>query len=98
VSDPIETIRKEWPAVQSAPWSFVILGVILVGGTWFVTGWMNSATISGKDAAISSKDATIESLKQEVESYKDKLSGATPDEAKAKIADLQGTVAIWRRV
>jgi hypothetical protein len=53
---------------------------------WVIAAWMNSTTISGKDA-------TIESIKQQVDSYKDKLSGATPEEAKEKIADLEARLA-----
>ena len=82
---PIETLHQEWPVVKGAFWSFLILAVILVAVTWGFFTLIHGAENAGKDA-------TIESLKQEVESYKDKLSGATPEEAKAKIADLQAKV------
>ena len=59
---------------------------LLAGGSWFFVQQINSATISGNDA-------TIEAQKAQIDSYKDKLSGATPDEAKAKIADLEARLA-----
>ena len=89
--DLVEKIPKEWPVISGAPWSFVTLFVaifiLLAGGIWFVTDKIYGATISGKDA-------TIEAQKPQIDSYKDKLSGATADEAKAKIADLEARLAI----
>ncbi len=86
MADFLNTIRKEWAVVSGAPWSFtavfVAMFVLLAGGIWFFVQQINSATISGKDA-------TIEAQKAQIDSYKEKLSGASPDEAKAKIADLE---------
>jgi hypothetical protein len=78
VSNFIETISKEW----ATPWSFVTV-VLVVGGV--IVGfseWIHSTEISGKNS-------TIEAQKAQLDSYKEKLSGATPEEAKAKIADLE---------
>ena len=86
MSDFIDTIRKEWTVISGAPWSLaaiiLVVGAVIVG----FSEWIHSAEISGKDA-------TIEAQKAQINSYKDKLSGATPDEAKAKMADLKSRLA-----
>jgi hypothetical protein len=86
VSDFIETIQKEWAVISGAPWSFatviVAVGVIL----WLFVNQINSGTISAKDA-------TIETLKIQNESYKQKLNGASPEEAKARMDALEARVS-----
>ena len=79
---PLETIQKEWPVISGAPWSFaaavIVMGIIIVG----FSEWIHQEEIAGKDYTIQEKQSQIDG-------YKDKLSGATPDEAKAQIADLK---------
>jgi hypothetical protein len=87
MSDFVEAIRKEWAVISGASWSFVTAIVVVAGALWIFMELIHSAEISGKDA-------TIETQKAQIDSYKDKLSGATPDEAKAKIADLEARLAM----
>ena len=82
MSDVIDTVRKEWATISGAPWSSLVLSSILVAATWGFFELIHNAEISGKDA-------TIEAQKAQIDSYKEKLSGASPEEAKAKIADLE---------
>jgi hypothetical protein len=56
----------------------LVVGGVIVG----FSEWIHSTEISGKNS-------TIEAQKAQLDSYKEKLSGATPEEAKAKIADLE---------
>jgi hypothetical protein len=90
VSNLVETVHKEWAVVKDAPWSFATVFaavfVLLGGAIWFFTDKIYSSTVSGKDA-------TIEAQKTQIESYKDKLSGASPDQAKTQIEELQGRLA-----
>jgi hypothetical protein len=57
----------------------LVVGGVIVG----FSEWIHSTEISGKDS-------TIETQKAQIDSYKDKLSGATPEEARAKIAENLG--------
>lgn len=86
MSDFVEAIRKERAVISGASWSFVTAIVVVAGALWIFMELIHSAEISGKDA-------TIETQKAQIDSYKDKLSGATPDEAKAKIANLEARLA-----
>jgi hypothetical protein len=85
VPGPLETIQKEWPVIRGAPWSLLILGGVLVVATWGFFKLIHDAEISGKDA-------TIESQKTEIGAYKDKLSGATPDQAKKQLDDAKAEI------
>ena len=68
--------------ISGAPFSVVMVAGAVAGVTWVIAGQINSATIDGKNA-------TIESLKTQIESYKAKLNGATPEEAKKRIDELE---------
>jgi len=61
-----------------------ILAAIVVA-IWFVLRWAYSTVIEHKDAEINS-------LKTQLNSYQDKLDGATPDQAQARIAALERAV------
>jgi hypothetical protein len=79
-------IQKEWAVIRGAPWSLATISLIILGVVWFFVAQINSATISGKDA-------TIETQKAQIDSYKEKLNGASPDEAKARIDGLEARLA-----
>ena len=74
-----ERLQKEWAVIRGAPWSFLTAVAIVAGAIWFFLRETNHGTLSAKDA-------TIETLKAQNDSCKEKLSGATPEEAKARIA------------
>ena len=70
---------------------WTVLGIVasacaaLVVAIWLAIRWAYATVVRHKDAEIGS-------LKTLVDSYKDKLDGATPDEAQARIAELERTV------
>lgn len=86
----IERFSKEWGTITAAPRSFItavaIVVVLAVGGVWFLMDLKYGG-------AISAKDGTIETLKSQIEGYKNKLNGASPDEAKARIENLENKLA-----
>ena len=86
MSDIIERIKQEWGVISAAPWSAAIIATVTGGCIWFFVNQINAGTLSAKDA-------TIETLKTENQSYKDKLNGASPDEARAQINDLENRLA-----
>ena len=84
--DFIEKIRKELAVIRGAPWSVAIIAAVVAAVVWFFAGQIYGS-------AVSAKDATIETLKTQNDSYKEKLSGATPEEAKKRIDDLEARLA-----
>jgi hypothetical protein len=86
VSEFFEKLQKEWAVIRGAPWSFFTAVAIIAGAIWFFLSGINRSTLSAKDA-------TIETLKAQNDSYKGKLSGATPEEAKARIDALEARIS-----
>lgn len=81
----IGKLEKQWAVIRGAPIYFVTaLGAAIVV-IWFLVNWADKAVIDGKTQAI-------ETLNIQLKAYKDKLDGATPDEAKQKIAALEARV------
>jgi hypothetical protein len=74
----IETLKSVWQP-------FVIALVLVAGGIFVAIDWRYKGVVEAKSA-------TIERLTGEVGEYKSKLSGASPDEAKAKIERLEQTL------
>jgi hypothetical protein len=71
-------VLGQWRLVLSDPIPFIMSIVVVAIVLWFVFDWGYGREIS--------------LLKQQLADYKDKLNGATPDQAKAKIADLERRV------
>jgi hypothetical protein len=78
-------LLEQWAVVTAAPIPFAIAVVIAGGLIWLVVGWSYSSVISGKNAQIELQD-------RQLADYRDKLKGATPEEAKAKIDALEEKV------
>lgn len=75
-------LESEWAAIGSAPFTFAIAVVIAGFLVWrFVKHEFNTR--------LSNKESSIELLERQLADYKDKLSGASPDAAKAKIDALE---------
>jgi hypothetical protein len=72
--------------IQAAPVPFFVAVLAVFGLVWTAVSWSYSTILS-------SKNSQIELLDRQVADYKDKLSGATPTEAKAKIDDLEARLA-----
>ncbi len=75
-------LQDQWAVIVSAPIPYLVAVIVVVGAVWGVINWAYSARLSGKDAEI-------DLLTRQRDDYKDKLGGATPDEAKAKIEALE---------
>jgi hypothetical protein len=78
-------LLEQWAVVTAAPIPFAIAVVVTGGLIWFAVGWSYSSVLSGKTAQIELQD-------RQLADYRDKLKGATPEEAKAKIEALENTV------
>ena len=83
----LAVIRDNWAAIQRAPWAF--LAVVVTTGVieWFALNLLKREQIAALEARLSLRD-------DEIADYKRKLSGATPDEAAARIEALERQVAL----
>ena len=81
----LETLREEWPVIRGAPGSIGAIAIAAAVASMTFVKFIDSSTISAKDA-------TIETLTTENTQYKDKLSGKTPDEAKAQVDAMKGQI------
>ncbi len=85
MSDWLTKLLEQWTSVATAPIPFLI-AVILVGGViWLVIGCSYGSVLESKNAQIELQD-------RQLSDYREKLQGATPEEAKAKIDALEEKV------
>ena len=73
--------------------TFLFIIVLIFGAVWWLMDWRYGGVISNRDGTVASKDAEIALLKGQRDDYKEKLSGATPDQAKARIDALETRLA-----
>ena len=74
----IKTLQQEWPTLSAAPWSVAIVAIICLS-----VGFGIARLYYG---------GTLLTLRERLQLYQDRLQGASPDEAKAKIDALQRTI------
>jgi hypothetical protein len=75
VPDLLSKFLAEWAVIQAAPISFFMSLVFVGAMIWWAMSWGY-----GRENSL---------LRQQVTDYKDKLSGATPTEARSKIEALE---------
>jgi len=84
----IEHIEKEWALISGAPF-LMFLTVCLIGFLGYVLfGKLHEGRHALHEGTVEQKDARIEFLEGQIEDYKGKLSGASPDQAAAKMEAL----------
>jgi len=89
----IKYVLGEIRVIAGAPLSFAVAIFVVGGAIWWLLDWKYAAIISQRDGVISNKDAELSLIKGQRDEYKDKLSGATPDQAKARIDALEARLA-----
>ena len=78
-------LLEQWYIVRTAPIPFAIVVVIAGIVLWFAISWFYGGILN-------SKNAQIELLDRQVADWKQKTEKATPDEAAARISDLEASV------
>lgn len=78
-------VRQEISAVGSAPVAFTVIVLAAAVVMWGVTHW-SYATL------LSSKNTRIAFLERRVAEWRDKMSGMSPDEARARLQALETQV------
>jgi hypothetical protein len=82
----IKYVVGELSTIVHAPGVFVTAVLALGAAVWWAMDWRYAGVIANRDSEISS-------LRTQRDEYKEKLQGATPSEAKARIDSLEAQVA-----
>lgn len=81
-----EKIVSQFAAVAATPVPFTVAALVAAGIAWWMIDWRYSTLLANRDSEISL-------LKGQRDDYKEKLNGATPDQAKARIEKLEAKLA-----
>jgi hypothetical protein len=76
----------EWAVVTGAPVAFSLAVILAAAAIWWAISWAYKARLANAKSEISLRDAQIAD-------YKEKLHGASPAEAKARMAALEAQLA-----
>jgi hypothetical protein len=82
-----EKITPQFAAVWATPAPFVVALLIAAGLIWLILDWRYRAIMANRDSEISL-------IKGQRDDYKEKLGGATPDQAKARVDALEMRLAM----
>jgi hypothetical protein len=78
----IKYVLSEIRVISEAPVAFSACLLVLAGVIWWAVNWRYSGVIDSKDGIIAL--------------YKERLNGATPDQARAKIEGLEAQISALR--
>jgi len=91
--DTIKYILGEFSRIADAPASFVVLVLAVFGLIWWAMDWHYGGIIANRDSTIISRDAELKLATAQRDDYRDKLSGASPDQAKLEIESLEQNIS-----
>jgi len=86
----LEYLVKEGGVVLNAPFTFALLAVLMCAVAYLAATWLYKGIISNKDSEISL-------LRAQRDDYREKLGGATPDQAKARIDALEARLDVVQK-
>ena len=66
MSEIISVLQKEWGVIGGAPLDFCFAVAVMAGVIWWFVGWINKATVSGKNATIEVLGARIAHLNERI--------------------------------
>ena len=75
----------ELRVIRGAPVSFFSALLVVGGANWWAMDWRYGGIVANRDAELASAKAVRDE-------YKEKLQGATPDQAKARIDTLEARI------
>jgi hypothetical protein len=82
----VKYVLGEMNVIAHAPVTIVAALLIVAGVIWWAMDWRYSGIIANRDAELSS-------ARTQRDEYKEKLQGATPDQAKARIDELEARLS-----
>jgi hypothetical protein len=93
VEQIIKYVLANVRVIFDAPVAFFIVILVCIGAIWWIMEWRYGDRISTKDSEISLRNGEISLLTRQRDDYKDKLGGASPDQAKARVDNLEARLA-----
>jgi hypothetical protein len=82
----MQDLTTGWPMIRANLPTFFVITVLMFGSIWWLMDWRYGGVIANKDSEIAL-------FKGQRDDYKEKLSGATPEQAKARIDALESRLA-----
>ena len=82
----VKYVAGEWQVILQAPLAFALCLIVIFGLAYSVARWRYTGSIETLESRIKLRD-------DQVAEYKQKLSGATPDEAKARLDALEKQIS-----
>ena len=76
-----------WPMIRANLPTFFVLIVLIIVVIWWVMSWRYGDLLAAKNGQIELQD-------RQLADYREKLKGASPEEAKAKIDALERTIKL----
>ena len=89
----MQDLTAGWPMIWANLPTFFILVALVTGVVWWLMDWRYGGILSNRDGVIANRDSEITLLKGQRDDYKEKLGGASPDQAKARIDALEARLA-----
>ena len=86
----MEELAKEWGLILQAPWIAIDAALGVAGLAWRIVTWSYAGRLANTESELRLKNTQLDD-------YREKLKGATPDEAKARIEDLAADVTYLRK-
>jgi hypothetical protein len=81
----IQRFADGWPMIWANPKTFALMTAVIITIIWLIVNYSYSTVLSNKNSQIELQD-------RQLSDYKQKLDGASPDQAKAKIEALEATI------
>ncbi|MDB5608585.1 MAG: hypothetical protein JWP25_5485 [Bradyrhizobium sp.] len=83
----MQDLAAGWPMIRANLPAFFVILVLMIGVIWVVVNWSYTGVLANKNSQIELQD-------RQLADYREKLKGATPEEAKAKIDTLEHTLRV----
>jgi hypothetical protein len=81
----MQDLTAGWPMIRANLPTFFVILVLMVGAVWVAFNWSYGGVLASKNGQIELQD-------RQLADYKQKLDGATPEQARAKIEALEHTI------
>jgi hypothetical protein len=81
----VQELTAGWPLIMANMPTFFVIVALIGGALWVLFNWAYGSVIARKNSQIELQD-------RQLADYRQKLDGATPDQAKAKIEALENQV------
>lgn len=82
MGDFFKQLSDVWPLVMGSPWEFAMLFAIVLLAGWAGGRFMFAERLRTLEGRIAAKD-------ERIADYKEKLDGATPDEARRRLDEME---------